>query len=164
MNRRQVYTHIKIKLSLCFMKAYWGNGRIASRILDVGTRRWVVSFTSWPLYSQGKRLWYPMDRRLGGPQSRSEHGDEEKNSQPLKRITEDGLKATLVCGVDHIALCQEMISCTNRISSLSTEQHTLTSDSTKRFSARNNTTIPTGHSKCWIQLIILPTDVNRKTN
>jgi hypothetical protein len=27
--------------------------------------------------------WCPLDRRLGGPQSRSERGGEEKNSQPL---------------------------------------------------------------------------------
>jgi hypothetical protein len=25
----------------------------------------------WPLYPQGKSPWYPLDRRLGGPQSRS---------------------------------------------------------------------------------------------
>jgi hypothetical protein len=31
---------------------------------------------------QGKSPWYPLDRRLGGPQSRSERGEEE-NSQPL---------------------------------------------------------------------------------
>jgi hypothetical protein len=56
---------------------------IAPRILDLGTRwRWVVSFTSRPLYPQGKRLWYPFDRMLGGPQSRSERGGEEINSQP----------------------------------------------------------------------------------
>jgi hypothetical protein len=30
-----------------------------------------------PLYPR-----YPLDRRLGGPQSRSGHGGEEKNSQP----------------------------------------------------------------------------------
>jgi hypothetical protein len=51
---------------------------------DLGTRwRWVVSFTSLPLYPQVKSLWYPSDRRLGGPQSRSGCGGEEKNSQPL---------------------------------------------------------------------------------
>jgi hypothetical protein len=51
---------------------------------DLDTRwRWVVSFTSWPLYSQGKSSWYPLDRRLGGPQSRSGRGSEEENSQPL---------------------------------------------------------------------------------
>jgi hypothetical protein len=37
-------------------------------ILDLGTRwRPVVSFTPWPLYL----LLYPLNRRLGGPQSRS---------------------------------------------------------------------------------------------
>jgi hypothetical protein len=42
----------------------------------------VVSFTPRLLYPQGKSLWYPLDRRLGGPQSRSGCGGEEKNSQP----------------------------------------------------------------------------------
>jgi hypothetical protein len=55
------------------MKAYWGSG----------TRwRWVVSFTPRPLYLQGKTPWYPLYRRLGGPQSRSGRGGEEKNSEP----------------------------------------------------------------------------------
>jgi hypothetical protein len=30
----------------------------------------------------GKVPWYPSDRNLGGPQIRSGHGGEEKNSQP----------------------------------------------------------------------------------
>jgi hypothetical protein len=30
---------------------------------------------------QRKSPWYPLDRRLGGPQNRSERGGEEKNSQ-----------------------------------------------------------------------------------
>jgi hypothetical protein len=34
------------------------------------------------LYSEGKSPWYPLDMRLGGPQSRSGRGGEEKNSQP----------------------------------------------------------------------------------
>jgi hypothetical protein len=29
----------------------------------------MVSFTPRPLYPQGKSSWYPLDRRLGGPQS-----------------------------------------------------------------------------------------------
>jgi hypothetical protein len=37
----------------------------------------------WLLYPQGKSPWYPLDRRLGGPQSQSGHSGEEKNSQPL---------------------------------------------------------------------------------
>jgi len=40
----------------------------------------MVSFTLPPLYPQGKSPHYPLDRRLGGPQSRSGHGGEEKNS------------------------------------------------------------------------------------
>jgi len=43
----------------------------------------VVSFTPRPLYPRGKSLRYPLDRRLGGPQSRSGRGGEEKNSQSL---------------------------------------------------------------------------------
>jgi len=34
----------------------------------------------------GKDPWYPLDRRLGGPQSRSGYGGEEKNSQPPRAI------------------------------------------------------------------------------
>jgi hypothetical protein len=33
---------------------------------------------------RGKRPWYPLDRRLGGPQSSSGRGGEEKNSQPSR--------------------------------------------------------------------------------
>jgi hypothetical protein len=43
----------------------------------------MVSFTSRPLYPQGKSPWYPLDRRLGGPQSRSGRGGEKKTPQPL---------------------------------------------------------------------------------
>jgi hypothetical protein len=54
---------------------------------DLGTRwRWLVSFKPRPLWSQGKSLRYPLDRRLGGPQSRSGQRVEEKNSQLPPRI------------------------------------------------------------------------------
>jgi hypothetical protein len=43
----------------------------------------VVSLTPRLLYPQGKITWYPLDRRLRGPQNRSERGGEKKNSQPL---------------------------------------------------------------------------------
>jgi hypothetical protein len=69
------------------MNACWESAGIAPRILDFDTRwKWVVSFMPRPLYPQEKSPWYPLDRRLGGPQSRSEHGGEEKNSQPLPRL------------------------------------------------------------------------------
>jgi hypothetical protein len=57
------------------MKTYWGSGGIALRIVDLGTRwSWVVSFTPRPLNPQGKSPWYPLNRRLGGPQNRSGSG------------------------------------------------------------------------------------------
>jgi hypothetical protein len=51
------------------MKAYWGVEVYLHSFLDLGTRcRWVVSFTHRQLYPQGKRPWYPLDRRPGGSQ------------------------------------------------------------------------------------------------
>jgi hypothetical protein len=44
---------------------------------------WVVSFTPRPLFLQGRSPCYPLDRRLGGLQSRSGRGGEETNSQHL---------------------------------------------------------------------------------
>jgi hypothetical protein len=38
---------------------------------------------------QGKSSWYPLDRRLVGPQSRSGRGGEEKNSQPFPGLEPD---------------------------------------------------------------------------
>jgi hypothetical protein len=43
----------------------------------------VFSFTTSPLYPQGKIPWYPLDRRLVEPHSWCGHGSEDKNSQPL---------------------------------------------------------------------------------
>jgi hypothetical protein len=63
------------------MKAYARSGCIDTHFLDLSTSwKWVVSFTPQPLNPWGKRPWYPLDRRLGGPQSWSGwHGE---NSWP----------------------------------------------------------------------------------
>jgi hypothetical protein len=45
----------------------------------------VVSFTLQLLYPQGKSPRYPLDRRLGEPQSQSKCG-EQKNSKPQSEI------------------------------------------------------------------------------
>jgi hypothetical protein len=59
------------------------SGGIVPCILDLGSRgRWVVSFMLQLLYTWGKSPQYPLDRRLGGPQSLSWYGGEEKNSHP----------------------------------------------------------------------------------
>jgi hypothetical protein len=69
------WAKVKVKLSLCLtkhhaMKTYWESGGIAPRVLDFGTRwRRVVNFTPRPLYPHGKSPRYPLDRRMGGPQS-----------------------------------------------------------------------------------------------
>jgi hypothetical protein len=73
---------VQVKLSLCLTnqalcrEGVWRSGRI-DPYFDLGTSwRWVVSFTPLPLYPRGKRLRYPLVRRLGGPQSRSgRHGE-----------------------------------------------------------------------------------------
>jgi hypothetical protein len=77
---------VKVKLSLCFNWAprhegILGRGGIAPHILDLGTR-WSGQLNAPAALSQGKSPWYPLNRRLGGPQSLS-GCREEKNSQPL---------------------------------------------------------------------------------
>jgi hypothetical protein len=68
------------------MKTYWSGG-VAPHILDLGIRRrWVVNFAPRQFYTQGKSPRFPLDRRLGGPQSLSENVGEAKNSQFLPEI------------------------------------------------------------------------------
>jgi hypothetical protein len=58
-------------------------GCIDPHFLDLGTSwRWMVSFTPLPLYPRGKSPRYPLDRRLGGPQSRCWWRGEEKILDP----------------------------------------------------------------------------------
>jgi hypothetical protein len=65
------------------MKAYWGVKVYLHAFFDLGIRwRWVVSFNPRPLKPQGKSPWYPLDRRLGGPHSRSGRDGEDENYQP----------------------------------------------------------------------------------
>jgi hypothetical protein len=74
----EVIHRLLAKLSVCLIKYHaiktYRGWRYSSTILDLGTGwRWVVSFTTQPLYFQGKSPRYPLDRRLG----------EEKNLFPL---------------------------------------------------------------------------------
>jgi hypothetical protein len=69
-----------------------GSRGVTPRILDLYTRwRFVVCFTLWHLYSQGKSPCYPLDRRLGG-----EHSGEKRNSQPLP-----GLEPPIIQTIGH---------------------------------------------------------------
>jgi hypothetical protein len=57
--------------------------RYSSTILDLGSRcRWAVSFLSWSALTLGKSPSYPLDMRMGGPQSRSGRYGGEKNLVP----------------------------------------------------------------------------------
>jgi hypothetical protein len=69
------------------MKAYWvcRYSSTHSLVSAVDGGKWSAS-QHQPLYPQGKSPWYPLDTRLGGPQSYSGRGGEEKNSQPPPEI------------------------------------------------------------------------------
>jgi hypothetical protein len=88
--RPGIFGKVKVKLSLCFFNwiphhkrvlGEWKYSSTHSLISALDGGEWSASrpgrFTP-----QGKSLSYPFDRRLGGPQSRSGRGGEEKNSQP----------------------------------------------------------------------------------
>jgi hypothetical protein len=76
----------------------------------------VVSFTPRPLYPEGKIPWYPLDGRLGGSQSRSGRGGEEKNSHSLP-----GFEPPIIQPVDQhytnelFRLPQNSVTCTFEI-------------------------------------------------
>jgi hypothetical protein len=44
----------------------------------------MVSFTLWPLYSQGKSPWYPLNRRLGGPRAGVDAMEKRKIPSPCR--------------------------------------------------------------------------------
>jgi hypothetical protein len=62
------------------MKAYWGEEVYFYAFLTSALHGGEWSASRYP---QGKSCRYTLDRRLGGPQSRSGHGVEEKDSLPL---------------------------------------------------------------------------------
>jgi hypothetical protein len=76
------YWEAKVKFSVYLSTTQWrltGSGGMALRTLNLSTTyRWVASFTLRPLYPRENSSRYHLDRRLGGPQSRSGSGGEEK--------------------------------------------------------------------------------------
>jgi hypothetical protein len=119
---------IKVKLFLCLTKhnatkTYWRNGGIALCILNLGTTwRWVVSFMPRPLYPQGKSPWYPLDRRLGGSQSRSGGVDEEKecHHDPCQKSNPGRPACSLVSTLSELLGCYEFSDfITRRLTSVS---------------------------------------------
>jgi hypothetical protein len=80
------------------MNTYWRSGSIAPRILNLGAGwKWVISFTPRPFYLPGKEnRRYSLDRRLGGPQSRSQSDGEEKIPNPCRELNSDRPARSLV--------------------------------------------------------------------
>jgi len=79
-----------IKLSLYTMKGVWMYGGIAQFIPNLVTRwRWVVSFMLCLLWPWGQRPWYPLNMRLGGPQSWS--GPSKVSIVPCTHCAHDNL-------------------------------------------------------------------------
>jgi hypothetical protein len=80
---------VKVKLSLCFNQTPCHEGVLGewnfssthslTSALDGG--EWSASRPG--RFTPRKSPWYPLDRRLDGPQNRSGYGGEEKNSQAL---------------------------------------------------------------------------------
>jgi hypothetical protein len=72
----------KIKVTLCLInetvlhEGVWRSGDKDPHVLDLG------SFTPRPFYSRVRSAQYPMERRLGGAQSRSGRRGEEKILDP----------------------------------------------------------------------------------
>jgi hypothetical protein len=70
------------------MKAYWESGGTAPRILSPRHYMEMSGQLHAPAaLPQGKSPWYALDRRLGGPQSGSGRGGEEKNPSPAGNRT-----------------------------------------------------------------------------
>jgi hypothetical protein len=69
----------------------------------------MVSFTPRPLYYQGKNPWYPLDRKLGGPQTRSGGGGEEKNSQPRAGLESQSIQPVAQCYTAELSEMDEII-------------------------------------------------------
>jgi hypothetical protein len=88
---RKAHRKVKLKLSLCFKWAprhvgvlrKWRYSATHSLTSALDGGEWSAS-RHGRFIPQGKSLWYPLNRRLGGSQSRSGRGGEEKNSQPRR--------------------------------------------------------------------------------
>jgi hypothetical protein len=72
------------------MKEYGWSRSIAPLIPNLNTRwKRVVNFTLlavYPIYLWGKNAWYPLNGRLGGPQSQPGHFAEDTKNMFLQGI------------------------------------------------------------------------------
>jgi hypothetical protein len=98
------------------MKAYGVSGCIDPHFLELSTSwRWVGSFTPLPPYPRGKSPLYPLDRRFGGPQSRSGRRGEEKilDSTGTRTLNPRSSSPITTCYTDHAIPAHEIRPDTN---------------------------------------------------
>jgi hypothetical protein len=92
----------------------WRSGGTALHILNLGAIwSWVVSFMRWPQYPQEKDPRYPLDRRMGKPQSRSGRCGwiREKSYSPVSLLAEL-FQLQVMCRSKSIFRCNEQKLCT----------------------------------------------------
>jgi hypothetical protein len=128
-----------IMLSLCLTNQalrhedVWGSGCTEPHFVYLETRsswKWVISFTPLPLYPRGKNPSYPLDTRLGGPQSRS--GRRGENSWPYREscITNRQIHAPSIDETNNETLIlQDFVLLYLKETSLVTTKQNLTSSS-----------------------------------
>jgi hypothetical protein len=62
------------------------DSKVKAKHYTMKTWGWVVSFMPWLIYPQGKDPQYPLDRRMGVPQSWSGRDMEKKNVYPCREL------------------------------------------------------------------------------
>jgi hypothetical protein len=91
MKRDKTLVSLRAKFSVCLSTTPWTRmGEwiyISTRLINLCEWRWVVSFTPRSLYPQRKSPWYPLDKRLGGPQSRSGRGG-KRSKTPASTVNQ----------------------------------------------------------------------------
>jgi hypothetical protein len=96
--------------------------------LDLGTRwKWAISFTPRPFYSWWGSLLYPLDRRPGGPQSRSRRC-EEKSLAPAGNQTAAFIPQPAAIPTE-LSHRQQRYQCWVTTSKQTTKQHPLLGNS-----------------------------------
>jgi hypothetical protein len=83
----EVRREVKVNLSLCLIKYHamktYGGEEVYLHAFLTPAPDWLSGQLHTPAaLNSGKNPWYSLDRKLGGAQSRSGRGGEEKNSQP----------------------------------------------------------------------------------
>jgi len=104
----------KIKFSVCTSRKLMGRVDYLHSFLTLALWNWVVSFTRQTLHSRENDPQYPLNKRLGGPQSQSGLFEEKKNASLVPGFLR------YFADLDHSLVTVQIALCTLR-SSISRE-------------------------------------------